>query len=84
MKKAMMLLVFMLGALVWAQDQSTIITVKKTATSNGVVIVTVTPAAATNAKASFELHCNQGASACQAPAPGKLIRWFGCPRIGHV
>ena len=72
MKKAMILLVFTLGALVWAQDQSTI-TVKKTATSNGVVIVTVAPAAATNAKTSFELHCNQGASACQAPAPGSYL-----------
>ncbi|HLI62477.1 MAG TPA: hypothetical protein VKV05_03685 [Terriglobales bacterium] len=73
MKKTIILLVLMLGArLLAAQEQSTI-TVKKTATSNGVVILTVLPAAANAAKASFELHCNEGASDCRAPEPGSYL-----------
>lgn len=81
MKKAMILLVFMLGALVWAQDQSTI-TVTKTEVSNGVVIVNLAPpgtavslkaSAKKPAQASFHLQCNQDASGCQAPAPGSYL-----------
>ena len=73
MKKAIILLVLAAGIQLLAQDKSTI-TVKKTELSNGVVIVTVVQEATDGqTKASFDLHCNKGASACKAPEPGTYL-----------
>ena len=73
MKKAILLLVLAAGIQLLAQDRSTV-TVKKTELSNGVVIVAVVQeATGDQAKASFELHCNKGASACKAPEPGSYL-----------
>ncbi len=73
MKKALILLVVAVGVSAIAQDKSTI-TVKKSETVGGVVIITATqPAVDDQAKLSLELHCNKGASACKAPEPGSYI-----------
>jgi len=73
MRKAIILLVLAAGIQLLAQDKSTI-TVEKTELSNGVVIVAAVQDAADNqAKASYELHCNKGASACKAPEPGSYL-----------
>ncbi len=73
MKKAMILLVLMFGMQLMAQDKSTI-TVKSTEINNGVVIVTVIQAETPDqAKGSFTLHCNKGATACKSPDPGTYI-----------
>jgi len=77
MKQAMILLLFMAGVLILsvqtaAQDKSTI-TVKSTQVVSGVVILNVTQATSAQAKASFELHCNKGASGCKAPEPGSYL-----------
>jgi len=70
MKKAIILLVVLVGAQLMAQEKSTI-TVKSSEVSNGVVIVmALQPATAGQAKASYELHCNKGVSGCKAPVPG--------------
>ena len=73
MKRAIILLVLAAGVQLLAQDRTTI-TVKKTELSNGVVIVTATQEAiGDQTRASFELHCNKGASACKTPEPGSYI-----------
>ncbi len=73
MRKLLTLLVLIIGVQLVAQDKSTI-TVKKTEVNNGVVIVTVTQAATANqAKGSYELNCNKGASACKALDPGNYL-----------
>lgn len=78
MKQTVILLLFVAGILITsvqtaAQDKSTV-TVKSTEVANGVVIVNAAQAATSEqAKASFELHCNKGASACKAPEPGTYL-----------
>jgi hypothetical protein len=73
MKKAIFLAVLMVAAQLAAQEKSTI-SVKGAEVSNGVVIVTATQEATPEqAKSSFALHCNKGASACKAPEPGSYI-----------
>jgi len=73
MKHPWILLLFLAGALMVAQDKATV-TVKGSEVSNGVVIVSVVqPAATDQGKASFELHCNKGATACQAPQAGSYL-----------
>ena len=78
MKQIVILLLFMAGILITsvqsaAQDKSTV-TVKNTEVVSGVVIVNaLQPATSEQAKASFELHCNKGASACKAPEPGTYL-----------
>ena len=73
MKKALILLVLAVGVRAIAQDQS-VITVKNSETSGGVVIVTaIQPSIGDQAKLSLELHCNKGASGCKAPEPGSYI-----------
>ena len=72
-KRAMILLVLMVGAQLAAQDKTTVM-VKGSEVNNGVVIVNVLQAAtADQAKASFELNCNKGNSACKAPEPGTYL-----------
>ncbi len=70
MKKAIILLMLMLGIQLVAQEKSTI-TVKKAEVNNGVVIVTIVQQGAP--KASFELNCNKGANACKSPAPANYL-----------
>ena len=73
MKKAIILLVLAAGIQLLAQDKSTV-TVKKAELNNGVFILAVVQDAADGqAKASFELHCNKGATACKAPEPGSYV-----------
>jgi hypothetical protein len=73
MKKALILLVLAVGVRAIAQDNS-VITVKNSETSGGVVTVTaVQPGLDDQAKLSLELHCNKGASGCKAPEPGSYI-----------
>lgn len=78
MKQTVILLLFMAGVLMVgvqtaAQDKSTV-TVKSTEAVSGVVIVNaVQPATSEQAKASFELHCNKGASGCKALEPGTYL-----------
>ncbi len=73
MKQALILLLLLVGAQTAAQDKSTV-TVKSFEVVSGVVIVNVVqPAMADQGKASFELHCNKGASACKAPEPGTYL-----------
>ncbi len=73
MRKAIFLLVFFVGISAMAQDKSAI-TVKNSATNNGVIIITaIQPATADQAKRSLELHCNKGASACKAPESGDYL-----------
>ena len=56
-----------------AQDQATV-TVKNAEVASGVVILNVVqPNTPDTGKASFELHCNKGASACKAPEPGTYL-----------
>lgn len=56
-----------------AQDQTTV-TVKSSEVVSGVVILNVVqPNTPDTGKASFELHCNKGASACKAPEPGTYL-----------
>jgi hypothetical protein len=70
MKKAIILLVLVVGVRMTAQDTSTV-TVKSSETSNGVVIITaIQQATGDQQKLSLELHCNKGAAACKAPEPG--------------
>ena len=72
-KKAIFLLVLMVGAQLVAQDKTTV-TIKGSEVNNGVVIVNVLQAATSDqAKGSFELHCNKGTSACKAPEPGTYL-----------
>ncbi len=75
----MILLLLLLAVVLWvgvraaAQDQATV-TVKGSEVVSGVVILNVAqPNTADTAKASFELHCNKGASACKAPEPGTYL-----------
>jgi len=70
MKKAIILLVLLVAVQLVAQDKSTI-TVKKSETSNGVVIVTI--AMQGQAKASVQLNCNKDAEACKAPEAGTYL-----------
>jgi hypothetical protein len=73
MKKTIFLLVLMAVAQLAAQEKSNI-TVKSTEVNSGVVIVIATQALTPEqAKASFALHCNKGASSCKAPEPGSYI-----------
>jgi hypothetical protein len=73
MKKSLILLVFLLVVPLMAQDQSTI-KVKNTQTSGDVVIVNaIDPTATDHAKATFELHCNKGASSCKALEAGSYL-----------
>ena len=73
MRRAIFLLVFFVGLSAMAQDKSTI-TVKNSATNNGVIIITAVQSATDDqAKRSLELHCNKGASACKAPEPGEYL-----------
>lgn len=53
-----------------AQDQATV-TIKSSEVVSGVVILNVVQP--DTAKASFELHCNKGASACKAPEAGTYL-----------
>ena len=70
MKKAIILLVLAAGMQLLAQDRSTV-TVKKSEVGRETVVVTATSqGAGDQAKASFELNCNKGASGCTAPEPG--------------
>jgi len=70
MKKAIILLVVLVGAQLMAQEKSTI-TVKSSEVTNGVVVVMAMQAATPDqSKASYELHCNKGVSGCKAPVPG--------------
>ena len=56
-----------------AQDQATV-TVKGSEIVSGVVILNVVqPNTPDTAKASFQLHCNKGASACKAPEAGTYL-----------
>ena len=72
-KNAMILLVFLIGAQLAAQDKTTV-TVKSAELNNGVVIVTaIQPAMADQTKSSLELHCNKGAPFCKGPEPGTYI-----------
>lgn len=73
MKKAIVLCVFAIAIQLTAQEKSTI-TVKKAELYNGVVIVNVAEESnEQQVKASFELHCNKGASGCKAPEPGNYL-----------
>lgn len=73
MKAAIFTLFILVATFLAAQDQS-IITVKNSETSSGVVIVSATQMATGQVKASsFELHCNKGASACKVPEPGTYV-----------
>ena len=73
MKKGIILLVLLIAVQLVAQDRATI-TVKKSEISNGVVIVTVAQEGTPDqAKASFELNCNKGATACKAPEAGSYL-----------
>jgi hypothetical protein len=78
MKQIVILLLFIAGALIpsvqtAAQDKSTV-TVKNSEVVSGVVIVNAVQAATgEQAKASFELHCNKGVTACKAPEPGTYL-----------
>jgi len=76
MKYGMILLMlFVLFAAVYvaAQEQATV-NVKGSEVVSGVVMVNVVqPNTAETAKASFELHCNKGASGCKAPEPGTYL-----------
>ena len=73
MKYAMILFLLSAGALLAAQDRSTV-TVKNSEVVSGVVIMNaVQPNTPNQAKASFELHCNKGANACKAPEPGTYL-----------
>ena len=73
MKKAIILLVLAAGIPLAAQDRSTI-TVKKSEVGKETVIVTaIQQGAGDQAKVSFELNCNKGASSCKAPEPGSYI-----------
>ena len=71
--KALILLMLASGIPLMAQDQSTI-TVKNSEVNNGVVIVTAVQAPTEGQpKASLQLNCNKGASACKAPEPGTYL-----------
>jgi hypothetical protein len=72
MKRIIILLAFMVSIQLVAQDKSTI-TVKKSELNNGVVIVTIVQQATEQAKASAELNCNKGQTACKSPAPGSYV-----------
>src|SRR5215469_13916843 len=90
MKKAIVFAVLAIAIQLIAQEKSTI-TVKKAEFANGVVIVSaVQESNEQQAKAaSFELHCNKGASGCKAPEPGNYImvrlpkNWgmYDCPNV---
>jgi hypothetical protein len=69
----MIALLFIMAAQLGAQDKSTV-TVRSSEVASGVIVVNVTqPATADQSKASFELHCNKGASACKAPEAGTYL-----------
>jgi len=73
MKLWMFLFVVMMALQLSAQEKTTI-TVKNSEVANGVVIISATQLAPPGqAKASLELHCNKGASACKAPEPGTYV-----------
>jgi hypothetical protein len=73
MKQTMILLLLMVGIQLAAQDKSTV-TVKSSEVSSGVIVVNVAqPAMADQTKATFELHCNKGASGCKAPEAGTYL-----------
>lgn len=56
-----------------AQDKTTV-TVKNSEVVSGVVILNIVqPAASAAGKASYELHCNKGASLCAAPEAGTYL-----------
>ena len=73
MKHAMMLLAFLIGVQVAAQDRSTVL-VKSSEVVSGVVVVNVIqPNMPEAGRASFQLSCNKGASACKAPESGTYL-----------
>jgi len=72
MKKAIILLVLLIAVQLMAQDRSTI-SVKKSETTNGVVIVTVAQGATQGQAKTAELNCNKGAEACKAPEAGTYL-----------
>jgi hypothetical protein len=73
MKKTIIFSVLALAMQLIAQEKSTI-TVKKAEFASGVVIVSIVQESnEQQAKASFELHCNKGASGCTAPEPGSYL-----------
>ena len=68
MKRALILVALMVGALLLAaeDDKSTTITVKGSEVASGVIIINV----AEQGRGSYELHCNKGFPNCNAPDPG--------------
>lgn len=78
MKHLMILLLALTGVLLAttgsaAQEQATVV-VKGSEVVTGVVILNVAqPNVPESGKASFELHCNKGATACKAPEPGTYL-----------
>jgi len=73
MKKIIVLLIVMIAAQLAAQDKS-VITVRSSEISNGVIIITAVQAATGGqAKATLELQCNKGVGGCKAPEPGSYI-----------
>ena len=73
MKKAVIFCALAMAIQLIAQEKSTI-TVKRADLANGVVIVSaVQESNEQQAKGSFELHCNKGASGCKAPEPGNYV-----------
>jgi hypothetical protein len=72
MRKIVLSLFFWTALQLNAQDKS-LITVRGSAVHNGVIIVTVHQVTPIEEKASFALHCNQGAPACTMPEPGNYV-----------
>lgn len=65
MKQAILFVVLCAAVQLWAQDK-TLITVKNTEKSNGVIIVTIVEKGKT-----MDLQCNEVQGFCAAPKPGE-------------
>jgi len=72
-KKAMILLLLLVGVQMAAQDKSTITVKGSNIVSDVVIVNAVNPNIADKSKASFELRCNKGPSSCKAPEPGPYL-----------
>ena len=72
MRKAISFLCLLAALPLIAQDKSSV-TVKGSEVNNGVVIVTVHQATATEGKTTFALQCNKGASLCTVLEPGNYV-----------
>ena len=73
MKKAIMLLVLVVGTTVMAQDKSTV-TVKSSEVNNGMIILTVRQVdPVQQGERSFVLQCSQAQSACAIPPTGNYL-----------